>query len=93
LGARSRESIERKIRTRIDAYDEAWRAQLEPWWRDGLLPVLDGLHIACVSLESVVLNITSADPEFGGALGEFYDRCVRFNRVEYPEGRTGNSHR
>jgi len=80
-----RASIERKVRDRIAAYEPEWQQQrLEPWLRDWLAPVLDRVDLACVSWEEMLQNIRRADPAYGDALQEFYERCLTFNR---PAGR------
>ena len=78
----TRGSVEEKIRQRVAQYEEAWReTRLDPWVREWLIPLLDRLQIACLSWESVVSDIESAEPEFGAALREFYGRCIAFNRI------------
>lgn len=66
-----RQTIEQKIRGRIEAYEPEWRQKrLEPWLRDSLAPVLERVDLACVPWEEVLHNIGRTDPAHGAALQE-----------------------
>ncbi|MFO0877579.1 MAG: hypothetical protein U0840_09405 [Gemmataceae bacterium] len=75
----SRDSIEARVRARVEQYDDPRRADLERWVAGPFRSVLDRLTLACVAWESVIARAVAADADRGRMLGAFYRECRRLN--------------
>lgn len=75
----SRNSIEDRVRARLEQYDEPWRASLEQWFAGPFRRLLDCLTLECVSWESVIARVIAASAEQGRMLSAFYQACRTLN--------------
>ena len=78
-GQLSKESIEQKVSQRIAAYEDAER---KTWFDEWFAPMLERMQVAAVSWEDVSAAIAAADEPSGRSFGDFYARCLRYNRLE-----------
>jgi hypothetical protein len=56
------------------------------WLEKCFLPTLGSMRVDCLSWETVVAFIKSADRPFGDDLELFYDQCIEFNRKKPRSG-------
>jgi hypothetical protein len=78
----SLESIQEKVSRRVSEYELPERQEKEAWLHDWFLPTLKHTNIASLSWEQIVGHINSTDAQFGRELGDFYDHCIKFNRIQ-----------
>lgn len=78
-------SIHSVVRERIAAYSNAQRkedTELREWEKDYFLPLMlrltDEKRIAVLSWETIIDEISAADPSCGLELSQFYNRCLTF---------------
>jgi len=71
-----KDDIRQRVRKRVQAYDRV----KDRWFQDWFLPFLDHLEIKNLSWESVLEYIGSVDSTFALSLGDFYRKCLVFNR-------------
>ncbi len=69
-------SIKKTVERRVSEYhDEAKRKWYEAWF----LPVLESANIGCISWESIIGVIRTADPEMANDLERFYESYLQHN--------------
>jgi hypothetical protein len=78
-------SIESKVLRRVLDYPSPDRESKEEWMQTWFLPTLSVLRIECISWEMILDWISSRDAVFGLELKNFYQECLRFNRLQEPE--------
>ena len=70
-------SIKKTVERRVSEYhDEAKRN----WYQTWFLPVLERANIGCISWESIIGAIRTADPEAANDLESFYENCLQHNK-------------
>jgi hypothetical protein len=52
---------------------------LQKWLDDWAVPLIDRIELACNSWESVIDRVSQVRREHGASLGEFYNRCLKYN--------------
>ena len=70
-------SIRRQVEKRVRAYGGEKDAWLQQWFA----PTLERIDLRVISWEEILAAIEAREPAYGGALGEFYGRCLEFNGV------------
>lgn len=75
----TKDSIRAKIRSRIAAYEDDRRVELDAWYADWVSKVLDRIRIHCLSWETIIDSICSHDKVLGDGIKEFYSLTLRFN--------------
>jgi hypothetical protein len=78
----SQESIHHNVSQRVSEYLHPIK---EHWLQEWFLPTLSRAHVECFTWESILDYVGSRDVEFGNDLSEFYERCLKFNRLIEPE--------
>ena len=68
------ESIQSKVRKRVDAYE----GQLDNWYKDHFEPTLNSINIKSLSWESALKWISQYKPELSADLYEYYDLCLKY---------------
>jgi hypothetical protein len=81
----SLESIQEKVSRRVSEYELSERQEKEAWLHEWFLPTLKHTNIASLSWERLVGHIRSTDAQFGHELGNFYEHCIKFNRIQERE--------
>ena len=76
LGEVNKDSILEKVKRRVREYGES---DMDSWFDDWFLPVLERAMVGCISWEDIIGHIKSADSAFGEDLNEFFSLCLRFN--------------
>jgi len=56
-------------------------SQHSSWYDGWFCRVLDAAEIAVIPWEATVDYIGTHDQAYGLAVGQFYERCLRFNRL------------
>ena len=74
----NKESIEQKVSQRVADYEDAER---KSWLDEWFAPMLRRMRVAAISWEDVSAAIASADEPSGRSFMEFYERCLRYNRL------------
>jgi hypothetical protein len=74
----SKESIRKKIASRIKAYEPC--EHLNDWNQEWVSLLLDRIHIECLDWESIIDIIQGHDRDLGEGLGYFYDLTLDYNR-------------
>lgn len=72
------DSIRRKVRRRVEAYDGERDEWLDEWFE----PTLKRVEVRCLSWEDTIEAIAFHDPEWGQFIDTFYGKCLRFNRPQ-----------
>ncbi len=75
----TKDSIRSKILSRIAAYEDDRRVELDSWYADWVSRVLDRIQIHCLSWETIIDSICSHDIVLGDGIKEFYSLTLRFN--------------
>ena len=67
--------IRDKVERRVNGYSNEGEKfdELQVWFNDSFVPVLERFDIRCISWESVIDKVDDA------SIREFYNRCLRFN--------------
>jgi hypothetical protein len=63
------------VLSRVEQYDEPWRAGLEQWFGVPFLGLLNRLTLECVAWEAVIEQALDADNEQGRMPSAFYQEC------------------
>ena len=74
----SLDSVQATVARRVNEYDES----KEQWYKGWFLPTLETIDIRTISWEEIVSRISEADSSAGKAIKEFYDLCLKYNRLE-----------
>lgn len=64
------------VRARVAAY----QGDRDEWFQQTFLPAMSAIDVQLLSWESVLDHMRLRDAVAAGALAEFYDRCLHFNR-------------
>jgi hypothetical protein len=76
------QSVERKVQRRVGEYGGA----RNNWMETAFVPVMQRpITIDCLAWEDVIARIRDRDPQAGGAIDEFYQRCLCFNQLAEDE--------
>jgi hypothetical protein len=75
--AMERSSIQQAVAERVGCFG----SQHGSWYDGWFCRVVEAADIAVMSWEAIVDYIGSHDQSYGLAVGEFYERCRRFNRL------------
>ncbi len=67
------------VRRRVEVYDEKAK---QDWFDKWFLPICDKAEIRCVSWEEILETITNHSASDGEEMQRFYEKCLRFNRLE-----------
>jgi len=76
-----KESVQQKVRQRVEAYKG--RPDYEnkrKWFDDYFAPLIDKIDVSLISWEIIIDSISAYDKEMGKKLLEFYDLCCRYNK-------------
>lgn len=71
----NRESIQRKVKRRIDSYE----GEKDAWYREWFLPMMNRIEISIITWEEVIDLMISIEPGYGSAYEEFYEICMKVN--------------
>lgn len=74
----SSESIKSVVKRRIVEYDE----DKNDWYEQWFLPTLHAMDIKAISWEEILLYVKENDPNAGGELCVFYEKCLEYNRFK-----------
>lgn len=74
----SSESIRSVVNRRIVEYDE----DKNEWYEQWFLPTLHAMDIRAISWEDILSYIKENDPNVGGELCLFYEKCLEYNRFK-----------
>ncbi|MBN1564230.1 MAG: hypothetical protein JXA10_10350 [Anaerolineae bacterium] len=72
----SRESLRRKVKQRIKAYDDKKKRRWYSEWAD---PTIEQIRLDALSWETLIAYIGAQDAVAGPALADFYERCIQYN--------------
>ncbi len=72
------QSVRENVKRRVDEY----RGDKQGWYDSCFLPTLDAIEIRTIAWEEMIDDISNADPEFGAELDQFYQNCLKFNRLD-----------
>lgn len=72
------QSIREIVKRRVDEYE----GKKQDWYDNCFLPTLDAIEIRSISWEEVIESISNTDSAFGGELNQFYQNCLKFNRLD-----------
>ncbi len=72
------DSIRKIVERRVNEYDES----KENWFHNWFLPTLEKIDLRTISWEEIILKIVELDPSSGKNLKNFYEPCLKFNRLE-----------
>jgi hypothetical protein len=51
----------------------------DAWFESSFLPVLESVHLECVSWEGLIRDVINVDERMGADLSSFYRESLRFN--------------
>ncbi len=74
--AMDRDSIGEKVKKRVEQYE----GTKDAWYLEWFQPTFGQIEVGVVSWEEVIATIEEHDSAVAHSLGEFYGRCVQFNR-------------
>ncbi len=77
----ARESIERKVRARMDGYNEPCRSAMERWYEGPFRRLLDAIQLECLTWEAVIGQVERLAPDRGQVLAAFYQQCRYLARL------------
>lgn len=63
------------------SYEAACREEKEAWRSEWFEPTLAKLRIACLTWEEIIEFIQRVEDSFGSSLTDFYDGCLKFNKI------------
>ncbi len=69
-----RNSIEHKVRKRVDVYD----GELDRWFEQSFAPLMEVIELRALSWEDAIEWIRADKPGVAEQLSEYYDLCLRF---------------
>ena len=69
------ESVRSKVERRVSEYE----GTKDAWFEGSFLPVLERVHLECVSWEGLIQDIINVDERAGADLSSFYRESLRFN--------------
>lgn len=69
-------SIHQKVQHRVASY----AGERDAWFHDWFEPTLDRIELRTVAWEDLVARVVERDTDYGQALSDFYQSCIRFNR-------------
>ena len=72
------DSIKSTVERRVKEYEKPKKE----WYIDWFLPTLERIELRTISWEDIITDINRADSTSGQALKEFYDLCLKYNRLE-----------
>ena len=76
----SKDSIQYKVKDRIDAYvNREDKEEKNNWFKEWFLPVLEHIDIRCLTWEEVIDYVMIEDSMYGRNIEEFYKECLRYN--------------
>ena len=73
----SKDSIRQIVRRRVSEYEDETKVQ---WFEEWFLPTLDVLGLRCIAWEALLAVVSENDEAAGRELGEFYSKCLEFNK-------------
>jgi len=79
------QSIEYKVSRRVCEYASPRRETKEMWLHEWFLPTLRHIKIESLSWEQIIDHIRSIDRDFESELSDFYEHCLKFNRLQERE--------
>ena len=71
------DSLKTTVERRVKEYDEP----KEEWYQGWFLPTLERIDIGTISWEDIISWINEADASSGAAMKEFYNLCLKYNRL------------
>ena len=76
-----KESVQQKVRQRVEAY--RGRSDYEDkrkWFDQYFEPLIDKIDVSLISWEIIIDSISTYDREMGEKLLEFYNSCLKYNK-------------
>ena len=75
--AMSKANIQQQIELRVQQY----QGSKDEWFRDWFCSIFPKVDVQTIAWESLIAFIYAADPQYGGELQDFYERCLVYNQA------------
>lgn len=74
----SKDSIREIVQRRVSEYEDEAKVR---WFEEWFLPTLAVMELRCIAWEELLAVVSEHNEEGGMELGDFYARCMEFNKV------------